>query len=327
MKKPVCFALALSGIVTTYALMDWETEEVSVRAPASVPANYDAMKACEKQEIIWDKAVATTYKELPDYKKLGLTQLIAMGRQGIALKGSRVSDFSPEGWVKYLHRRGSLAKVKLVPVSDRYTGVFKGAECALLRLSLTYKVTKGKPVAPGLALKVLRDNAPSANISALVSLNGQGKDFNFFRNPMSNIVPEGDGIGQKLVHRLFRKVTRYPEELLVDHMASLDVHGEKEAKAISPRQLFFVPAKGLKSSSESHDVREDFHAIAEGTKVYELRALPEKYAGLNYGTYTHEMAATFVKESEHIADIVTTSEFVSSSFGDDGIFFRHQLRE
>jgi hypothetical protein len=187
-------------------------------------------------------------------------------------------------------------------------------------------VTSSKPVAPGLALKVLRDGAPSANISALVSLNGQGKNYNFFQNPMSNIVPVGSGIGQKLVHRLFRRVTRYPEELLVDHMASMNAQGIKEEKVVSPRQLFFVPAANVKYTSEEHDVREDFNSIPEGTRIYELRALPEKHAGFDYSEYSPAMAEAFVKESEHIADIITTSEFVSSSFGDDGIFFRHQLR-
>jgi hypothetical protein len=81
-----------------------------------------------------------------------------------------------------------------------------------------------------------------------------------------------------------------------------------------------------KERSEPHDVRDDFAAIAPDTRVYEIRAVPEKYRSLDYANYTHQMAEEFVKESEHIADIVTTSRFLSSSFGDDGIFFRHQLR-
>ncbi len=325
MKKAGLFFLFFAGIISTYAVLKDVTFSEE-RSPASEIADYEAMKACEKQDILWEKIVSSAHNELPPYQSLGLSQLIAMARQGIAVKGKRESDFSPENWVKYLHRRGSIAKVKIVPVSSRYTGVFAGAECALLRLSLTYRVTRSKPVAPGLALKILRDGVPSANVSALVSLNGQGKDYNFFKNPMSNIVPEGSGIGQTLVHKLFRRVTGYPEELLVEHMASLNSHGEKVLKVVSPRQLFFVPKPGIMSFSDKHDVRADFAGIPEGKTIYELRALPEKYAGLDYSKYTPAMAETFVKESEHIADIVTTSEFISSSFGDDGIFFRHELR-
>jgi hypothetical protein len=326
LKKAALFTLTFVGIVTGYALMDYESEETVVRSPASVPADYDTLDACRKQQILYWKARETVYEKLPGYRKLGLAQLISMSRQEISRKEKRYSDFAPEGWVKYLHRRGSLATVKIVPVAGKYTGIFEGAECAILRLSLTYKASGGKPVAPGLALKVLRDRSPSANISALVSLNGQGKDFNFFKHPMSNIVPSGSGIGQKLVHKLFRRVTQYPEELLLDDMASVNALGGREPEVVSPRQIFFVPADGLKSASEPHDVRDDFAAIAPETRVYEIRAVPEKYRSLDYANYTHEMAEEFVKESEHIADIVTTSRFVSSSFGDDGIFFRHQLR-
>lgn len=306
--------------------MDFESDGSFVRSPASVPADYEKLDACRKQQILYWKARETAYETLPDYRKLGLSQLFSMSRQEIELKGKRYSDFAPDGWVKYLHRRGSVATVKIAPVSEKYTGVFKGAECALLRLSLTYKASGGKPVAPGLALKILIDRAPSANISALVSLNGQEKDFNFFKNPMSNIVPTGSGIGQKLVHKLFRRVTQYPEELLLSDMASVTALGGREEEVVSPRQIFFVPAQGLKSASEPHDVRNDFAAIETGTKVYEIRAVPEKYLSLDYANYTDEMAEEFVRESEHIADIVTTSRFVSSSFGDDGLFFRHQIR-
>ena len=86
-----------------------------------------------------------------------------------------------------------------------------------------------------------------------------------------------------------------------------------------------VPAVNLKFSSDEHEVRDDFHSILERTKVYELRAVPKKYKGFDYSKYPEAMAESFVKESEHIADTITTSEFVST-FGDDGLFFRHQLR-
>lgn len=327
MKNVAVFFLVFSVVVGVYSFSDYEAADISHRTPASVPQGYEELPGCQKQDVLWDRITSSAYEgELPAYRKLGLPQLISMSRQEIGLKGNRHSDFSPEKWVKYLHRRGSIAKVKIVPVSRKYTGIFEGAECALLRLSLTYKVSGGKPVAPGLALKVLRDGIPSANVSALVSLNGQGKDHNFFKLPMSNIVPAGSGIGQKLVHKLFRKVTRYPEELLVEHMASERASGARVKTIVSPRQLFFVPAAKLEFPSEKHDVREDFARIPAGTKIYELRALPEQYRTFDYDEYTPERAESFAAESEHVADIVTTSEFVSSAFGDDGIFFRHELR-
>jgi hypothetical protein len=218
-----------------------------------------------------------------------------------------------------------MAKIKIVPVASAYSGVFQGAECGLLRLSLTYRPGGKKPVAPGLALKVLRDGVYSANISALVNLQGQEDDYNFFKHPMSNIVPRVDKLGQKLVHRVFKKVSPYPEELKVEDMARIDSSGKEVKTLTAPRQLFFVPAPVSVSSAE-HDVRKDFLAIPVGTAIYQIHALSSKHEGFDYTQYKDEGVEKFIKDSEHIADIVTTSEFLASEFGDQGIFFRHQTR-
>lgn len=317
--------MLLAGL-STYTVLTLAPVSDQFRTPASVPEKYETLKACEKQDILWERVQKSAYGELPEYQKFGITQLMAMGMQELKLKENYHSDFAPKDWKKYLHRRGALVKVKIIPVVSKFSGVFQGADCAILRLSLTYKASKSKPVAPGLALKILRDGVHSANVSALVSLDGQGKEFNFFKNPMSNIVPIGKDFGQKLVHKLFRSVSDHPEELVVQDMALINSHGEKTNEAVSPRQMFFVPGPGLKFSSEEHDVRDDFLSIQEGTIIYQLYSVPDRFSKFDYANYRPEMISSLVKESQHIADIVTTSDFIASEFGDDGMFFRHQLR-
>jgi hypothetical protein len=285
---------------------------------------FEASSACAKQHYLWERIQQSKHQTLPKFENMGLGQLTAMGMQRLSLKATLDSDFAPQGWVKYLHRRGSMAKVKIVSTSDRYTGVFKGAECALLRLSLTYNPVGNKAVAPGLALKVLRDGYRSANISALVAMDGQGKDFDFFSRPMSNILPPGSGFGTKLVHNLFSRVSKWPEELLAGDMARVDTHGASEGRPVGPRQLFFVPNPDLGFSSSEHDVRDDFAKIRRGTVIYQIKALPER--GFDYLNFTEADAAALLRDAEHVADIVTTSEFIASQFGDEGIFFRHELR-
>ena len=292
--------------------------------PAIDLTNYNAMKACDKQQILWDKIIQNKYEQLPEFKKFGVIQLIAMGRQELNIKTENFSDIAPEGWVKYLHRHGSVAKVKIVPLQSKFSGVFAGAECALLRLSLTYKPAGSKPVAPGLALKVLRDGIHSGNISALVSLEGQEKNYNFFEHPMSNIVPPSDGFGQKLVHKLFAKVSAYPEELRTEDLANFSSDGKKENKAIFPRQLFFVADPSLKFATDEHDIREDFHKIPSGTVIYRIYARNSGEENFKFNEMTKEQHEKFQTEATPIAEVVTTSEFVSSTFGDDHLFFRHQ---
>lgn len=323
------FAAVFCAAVVTYLFVDDMTEPPALRAPASIPGDYETLGACEKQDLLWERITESIHQQLPPNREFGALQLMAMTKQHLSHKGNHVSDFAPDGWKKYIHGRGVVAKVKIVPAqAHAYTGLFQGADCGLLRLSLTYRVTKSRPVAPGLALKVLRDGAPSANVSALVSLDGQGRDFNFFKYPMSNIVPIGKDFGQKAVSFVFGRYSRFPEELLVDDFAAVDARGAKIAGAAAPRQLFFVPNPSLNfASNVEHDPREDILRIPAGTLLYKVYAVPEKRRSFDYAQYGPGEVSAFLKESLPIADIVTTSEFLASSFGDDGLFFRHQLRE
>jgi hypothetical protein len=322
----IIFIGVLACAYFTYASFDWFLEPEEVRAPASIASNYESLSACGKQDVLWKNIKDTEYRTLPDLRLFGMMQLAAMAKQEVSIKGQLHSDFAPRGWRKFLHGRGVVAKVKVVPQGNRLTGLFQGAECALLRLSLTFKPVGGRDVAPGLAFKILRDGVPSANISALVSLEGQKKDYNFFKNSLSNIVPIGEGMGPGMVHRIFLRATDYPEELLAEDMASMDARGTKINAPVAPRQLFFVPGPSLAFSSEEHDFRDDLLKIPAGTVIYQLRVLSPKYQDFDYSAYRAEDAQKFLGDSEHVADIISTSEFTASQFGDDGIFFRHQLR-
>ncbi|MBO9667279.1 MAG: hypothetical protein J7501_10760 [Bdellovibrio sp.] len=326
-KKFVSVAAIGAVAVAAFVFADFLTPASSPRLPASAPAQYESLKACDKQNVLWNEIQKTVYKDLPDYRALGLRQIIGLSQQEISIKGQHLSDFAPKGWTKFLHGRASIAKIKVVPVTNKYSGMFQGVDCGLLRLSLTSEVTSSRPVAPGLALKVLRDGTYSTNISALVSLDGQGQDFNFFKYPMSNIVPIGTSFGQKIVHKIFLNASPYPEELAIKEFSEMDQKGHRVANPLSPRQVFFVPAKNLYFSSQEHDVRNDFAKVPTNTVIYQVRAVSDKFKNFDYSKYQPETVQAMLTDSEHIADIVTTSEFLSSSFGDDGIFFRHQLRE
>lgn len=321
-------------------LLNKQHNSMSPTELSSTSNDYESMSACEKQEVIWEKINQSNFVvddnlHLPELSEFSLREIKSMFLQNVRLKRDHVSDFAPQGWVKYLHSRGSIAKVKIVPVKNKYTGLFKGAECALLRLSLTYKPLqklpfgKVSPVAPGLALKIFRNGQPSANVSALVSLDGQGEDFNFFAKPMSNIVPVGDSFGHRLVSSIFKRVSNYPEELKVEEMARVNVDGQDEVQVISPRQIFFKPnSKVLKFSSAPHDTRNDFSTIPSGTKIYSLYAVPDQFRDFEYNFYySDKKAEEFLEKSVHIADLVTNSEFIASEFGDSGIFFRHQVKK
>ncbi len=304
----------------------------TLSAQAQLPENYRSLSGCQKQDILWKNIKSTQYTTYPALKNLGARQLFSMAWQKMTEKTGKFSDIAPENWIKYLHARGATAKVKIVVPTEfeksPYTGIFQGADCALLRLSLTYSPKKkSKAVAPGLALKVLRNEIHSANISALYTLGGQGKNYNFFQNPLSNIVPTGDEFGMKIVNKIFSRVTNYPEQLNTFDMAKYSPEGAKESPIISPKQIFFVPNSKVQFSTKSHDFRKNLETIPKGTTLYDIYALELDEKSFNYSDYTIEMIPTFLQKSKPIARIITDSKFILSSFGDDRILYRHEVMD
>jgi hypothetical protein len=301
-----------------------------LNAFSALPESYNTLSACSKQELLWSHIKKTEHKNLPELENFGIKEVLAMSAQSMFKKKKHFSDEAPKGWKKYLHRRGAVAKIAYTPrKKNDFTGLFKGADCGLLRLSLTYRPNEeDRAVAPGLALKVLRDGkAHSSNVSALYSLEGQGKNHNFFKNALSNIVPIGNDIGLKLVHNIFKRVTDYPEELLLKDFAEYDKEGNKLKKFSYPTQIFFVPNKKIskKFSPRPHDFRKDILSLPKRTTLYTVYAL-SRQSGFNYQNYTPDMIRDFVKSSVPIGDITTTSKFKASEFGDTGLFFRHEVR-
>lgn len=331
-KKFIFLSITLFIAIALFTTFKIATESDSeIRAPSSIPEPYEALSASAKKNVLWKKVVESEYKYFPPFKGFGLIELYKMSKQSIELKSKNTSDFAPGKWIKYIHRHGSVAQVKFIAASDSpYTGLFRGAEHGLIRLSLTYKPEKDvlleKPVAPGLALKLFRDGQSSSNISALVSLNGQGHDYNFFSKAMSNIVPMGSSWGQKKVHNIFKRASSYPEQLALKHFAESDSTAKIESEPKYPTQIFFIPDESLNFAHDPHDVREDFAKIPEGTRIYKVHALVDIEENFNYSqNYNEDDIDKFVKKSVHIGDIFTTSNFVASEFGDAELFFRHEV--
>jgi len=84
---------------------------------------------------------------------------------------------------------------------------------ALLRLSLTADPSD-RGFVLGLAIKWLIETLQRI-FSALVSLMGQGNNYNFFANEFSNIVPVVNQIGPKLINLIFMRVSKHPTKLNV----------------------------------------------------------------------------------------------------------------
>ena len=319
------------------------TRELAKEKTFILPLSYKSDTASNKRDYLWKQVEDTEYQEgkfpkLEDADPIWLVSSSVTGE--IKKKMDYVSDVVPKGWKKFIHSKGSIAKVKFVSSesSHPFTGLYKGTSYGLMRLSLTNNPHQKKVpivgkeergVAPGIALKLFVTGHPSQDISLLTVLEGQGENYNFFSEEFfSNIIPKGKGFDMKIVHTAYKTVSQYPERLAVSGVSEWTVEGKKVTNPNAPIQLFFVPVYTMMSST-SEDIREKFHRIPKGStlfKVYGHKA--QSYE--EYNEYTKEKGKEILgnkNETFYIGEIVTDSEFKSSSFGDEVIFFKHKRFE
>lgn len=284
-----------------------------------LPTDYESWKASQKQAFLWDeKILKSQYDQLPPLQKIDVVGLFLTA---LRAKMDLRSDQALRNWKKAIHAHASIAKVKFIPASDTpFTGLFQGADYGLLRCSVT-----GDPAdrgfAPGLAVKFLIDGKPSENFSALVSLTGQGNNYNFFANEFSNIVPVVNQVGPKLINFIFRRVTKHPTKLSLEDLSETDQQGQPQSNPCYPAQIFLVPNPAVQfPDSPPHDFRNDLATIAPGTPLFSVYAVDSSLEKKETSTLDQPLR----QNARWIGFIETTSEFVCSAYGDSQLFFRHQ---
>jgi hypothetical protein len=122
----------------------------------------------------------------------------------------------PQGRTKYIHSVGNTAQVEFVATADTpYTGLFKGADSAVIRLSCAKQPDFTKTAAkdaydnftPGFGLKFLVDGLPSVNLVAMFGVNGVDT-WNFFGRDFSNHIPGASGAALLAVANKFSEATQ-----------------------------------------------------------------------------------------------------------------------
>lgn len=295
----------------------------------NIPDDYESWSAATKQEHLWvNGALRTQYKagEMPALEPINVLGLI----DSILWEKVRdKKDVTPPGYEKPLHPYGAMAKVKFVPVANTagYTGLFQGADNGFLRLSVT-----GDPAdrgfAPGLAWKAFVNGGPSQNVSALYTLSGQGTNYNFFANELSQYVSTevNESLGTTV---LFSAVTSKPTRLMLNDMAEVKQNGTSVSAPKAPTQVYFVPPADLKTrfSSSAHDFRNDLVQLNAGTKVYDVYATSKEIRTSIIPSINRGYATDRRNSAVKVGEMVLTSPFITSAFGDTGVFFKHQRYE
>jgi len=215
------------------------------------------------------------------------------------------------------------AKAEYVSTSNHnFTGIFaKGCKNTFIRFSVAKEVnTKGGPDAmtPGISLKFMRTNVPSANIFAMYSLVGQ-TSFNFFAHDLTTHVPElpSDGpTALQLLRQKFLTATDFAPFIGLNPVSQYDENGNGVSKLSFPFRLHFHPNISL------HNAFPDDYTNVE--YEYQLSKVIKPGQHL-YDVYAQ--ATPFREDLTLIGKLYARSNPTSSNFGDKSLFFQHSRFE
>ena len=292
----------------------------------NMPAEYESWSAGAKADHLWvNGALRTQYKTtMPNLKPVNTGGLIS---SILWKKVQNRTDVAPAGYTKPIHPYGAMAKVKFVPVAGNgYTGLFQGSDYGLLRLSVTENPSEGA-FQPGLAWKALVNGKPSENVSALYTLAGQGANYNFFANELSNYV--STDINNSASTILFSAVSSKPTLVIMNDMAEVTQGGVAVAAPKAPTQIYFVPRAEVKSkfATTAHDFRYDLATLGAGSPVYDVYATSMEIKTSIIPSTNTQYAKDRRASAKKIGTLELTSPMIVSAFGDQGVFFKHQRNE
>lgn len=276
-------------------------------------SSYESQTAQTKQDQLWTQITADTTPN-------GWFNAVELG--GIFLESMKptmqwVGDEFEQGLFerkKYIHSVGNVGKVKFVAADDTpYTGVFKGADTGLIRLSCAAEPNPKKGPSgnfiPGFGLKLLRDGVPSANLVAMFSVDGQDS-WNFFKNDFSNHIEAAEAFSLNVLAHKFAEATPYVQTVGLSDFGLYSQSGAKEQNPKFPWELIFHPTDSVNHlfpDNYAADFTDQLKTIPAGTTLYTVYALADPVASPNL-----------------IGEIVLESELTTSFFGDKHMFFKHE---
>ena len=184
---------------------------------------YQALSALCKSEVVWRNILSDVQRE--DFF-VG-PELTGLFNHDMNLTYDTISDSMPVGRVKMTHPVGTHTKIEFIAHKDTpYTGIFRGAEHGIMRISETVKTVphKAKTV-PGHGVKFYRDGMSSANWVAMFSLDGQ-KSYNFFKNRWTTVVREPNNeCARETIGKNLATVTDHIGATSVMEVAEFDQYG------------------------------------------------------------------------------------------------------
>ena len=234
-----------------------------------------------------------------------------------------VGDELPSGRKKITHNVGVVGRVVWRNRGRHpYTGIFRGANHGMVRLSFIAQPNPLKPVGfnprPSMGLKFLRNGMDSANLVAMFSLNGQ-QSWNFFRHDWTTHLPTPLQYIRLLPPGTikFSTVTRNIRQVGTSDWGKAGEDGIKESHPRFPYRLRFRPALGI-----ARRFSDSFEQQCQIDNYCDLRTIPP--GSTLFHVFAMNKPTELGGRERLIGEVVLTSILTTSRWGDNGLFFRHQ---
>ena len=260
-------------------------------------------------------------------------------------------DVLPENRKKLIHGVGSVAKFKFVANSNSpFTGLFGKGEksTGLIRMGSAKEVSPTSGVVPGIGFKFMRSGKQSGNFVSLISLNtlpslqpepkrsfsnpfphSPAKNYNFFADSFSNAVKPELGLTTALSFK-FQQASGCSTGVGLSDICKYNAAGIEvpQDQIRFPFKLLIKPLNNINSgeapilTGENYQDRLD-NVLKQGTSLFDFYGFvsPQQYNA--YKLDSNIPANQPVK----FGTLTLTSDATQSKFGDESLFFRHQLIE
>ncbi len=281
--------------------------------------NYQGFSASDKQTALWNEIKSDPYTgDLPTRNPSFLSMSLLTDIPYLIKSFFTDSDEMPPGRRKLIHTYGATARVELVITNSTsgFTGIFNSGGIGVARLSLAKQDETN--FIPGMGLKILVNEKPSLNFQVMYSLDGQGKNFNFFENSFSNIIAPPKDPALKILAFFFAQAVREIKRKTNDgprnernlplfEAASLNSKGESSNPVSAPYQIIFTPNKANRVRPDTViDFRAHLADLTKGTVLYTVSLKKDERA-----------------EPVEIGYLELMSPFVASRYQDEVLFFQH----
>jgi hypothetical protein len=275
---------------------------------------YLALPAKEKMNKLWaavteDKTSAVWYSA---------RDILGIFTEDLHITFQEPGDVLPNGRKKLIHTVGSIAQAEFIPVPNTpYTGIYdSGNKNVLLRYSVAKETVNTSPplgnFAPGISIKFLVDGKQSCNLVAMYSTSGQDS-WNPFKYPFTPQfdISDNSSIAEKLLAAKFSKVTHFISSMGNRELSLVTETGGEAHPNKFPFKLMFRPNPVLTAKYPDFyelDLAFKLRDIEVGTMIYEVYAIEEPGC-----------------DEQKIGEIKITSNFTTSKFADEKLFFKHSL--